>query len=232
MLADSAILLGDSHELLKTLPKNQFSLLLTDPPYCVSRKNNFSTIKRQGVDFGAWDQNFDQLKWIALAEPLLRPGASLVIWNDWKKLGDIAQFLETLNISVKRILTWHKNNPKPFNTKYMFAQATEHAIWAVKKPNKSFKKVYNGGYHHGVFKFPVELNSSHPTKKPDALFSELITKLTNPGDWILDPFAGSGTTAICAEKLNRKHLSIELDPSYHQLSLDQLAEVKATQIRN
>lgn len=226
MLTSSTILLGDSFKLLETLPKSWFSLLLTDPPYCVSRKNNFSTLNRQGVDFGSWDQTFDQFTWISKALPLLRPGASIVIWNDWKKLGAIAEFLEKEGMSVKRMLTWHKPNPSPFNCKYMFVQATEHAVWAV-KPNKGkLKKVYNGGYHHGVFRYPVETSENHPTKKPQGLFEELIKKLTNPGDWVLDPFAGVGTTALAAEKLNRNHVSIELNQDYFDAAQKSLTALR------
>jgi len=211
----SQLLHGDSLELLRDLPKNHFQLLLTDPPYCVSRPNNFNTMNRQGVDFGQWDQEFDQLAWLELALPLLKPGASIVIWNDWKKLGDIATFLENKDISVKRLLTWHKTNPMPANCKHMFLQATEHALWAVKKPKGKQKKIFNSNYHHGVFRFPVVQDKVHTTKKPDAMFTEIISVLTNKGDWILDPFAGAGTTAYAATKLGRNHVSIELDEVYH-----------------
>lgn len=212
---ESKILNGDSVELLPTLPKEHFQLLLTDPPYCVSRPNNFSTMNRQGVDFGEWDQEFDQLAWLDRAIPLVRPGGSIVIWNDWKKLGDIAAFLESKGVSVKRMLTWHKTNPSPFNCKYMFVQSTEHAIWAVKKPRGKKKKVYNSDYHHGVFSYGVARDKIHTTKKPQGLFEELITILTNPGDWVLDPFGGAGTTACAAKKLGRESVSIELDKDYY-----------------
>ena len=224
----SQLLQGDSLKILKELPENHFQLLLTDPPYCVSRPNNFSTMNRQGVDFGDWDREFDQLTWIELALPLLKPGASIVIWNDWKKLGAIASFLESQDVSVKRLLTWHKTNPRPANCKYMYLQATEHAIWAVKKPKGKQKKIYNGGYHHGVFRFPVVQDKVHSTKKPDALFEELILTLTNKNDWVLDPFAGAGTTAYAATTAGRNHVSIELDEDYYKHAVRHWEEAKCS----
>ena len=220
-LNKSQILNGDALDILPQLPDNFFSLLLTDPPYCISRKSNYHTMGRQGVDFGEWDRDFDQLSWLNLAIPKLRPWASVVIWNDWKKLGDIAEYLETvLKLQIKTVLTWIKTNPNPANCKRRFLQGTEHAIWAVKPgpKKKGVSWTYNEGYHPGWFRHSVVTNSSHPTKKPDLIFEEFITKLTNPGDWVLDPFGGGGTTAYAAERLSRKHLSIELDEDYYKIA--------------
>jgi len=178
---------------------------------------------RRGVDFGKWDKEFnDQTTWIKLAEPSLKPWGSIVIWNDWKKLGDIATFLEKeLKFQIKTVLTWIKANPNPANCNRRFLQGTEHAIWAVKPgpKKKGVSWAYNGGYHPGWFKHPVITNAEHPTKKPDAIFEEIIAKLTTSGDWVLDPFAGGGTTAYAAEKRARRHLSIELDENYHKMAM-------------
>jgi len=215
----SDIIYGDTLNLLPTLPEAYFDLILADPPYGVSQANNFHTMKRAGIDFGDWDKNFDQLSWITAAAPTLRPGGSIVIWNDWKNLGDIAKHLKKLDFKVKRMLTWHKSNPAPWNCKYMFVSSTEHAVWAVKKKKRGYKTVFNGGYHHGVFEYPVVKHPLHKTKKSDDLFKEIIEILTNKGDWVLDPFAGVGTTAYAAEITERNHLSIEIDKAYHKSAL-------------
>jgi len=223
----SDIIYGDTLLVLPTLSESSVDLLLTDPPYGISKENNYSTMGRQGIDFGDWDKNFDQLSWITAAAPVLRPGGSVVIWNDWKNLGDIAKHLKKLGFKIKRMLTWHKTNPSPFNCKYGFVSSTEHAVWAIKNPKRGYKKVFNGGYHHGVFRYPVVKHPVHKTKKPDGLFQELIEKLTNPGDWVLDPFAGVGTTAYAAESLDRKHLSIEIDKRYHECALQHWKTAKS-----
>jgi len=181
---------------------------------------------RQGVDFGSWDRNFhDQTTWIRLAEPALKPWGSLVIWNDWKKVGHIAEFLEEeLKFQIKTLLTWVKKNPNPANCKRRFLQGAEYAIWAVKPgpKKKGHSWTYNEGYHPGWFFHPVITNSPHPTKKPNKIYREIVAKLTNPGDWVLDPFAGVGTTAICSNELNRNHLSIELKKDYYKIAMQSL----------
>jgi site-specific DNA-methyltransferase (adenine-specific) len=209
----SNYILGDSWEEIPKLPDDFFRLVLADPPFEISRDNNFSTMGRT-MDFGKWDYNFDQTSWIDLIYPKLKKNGSLVIFNDWKKIGQVAQYAEKVGFIIKRPLTWVKNNPNPANAKRLFLQGTEHAVWLV----KGDKWVYNSTYHKGYFNYPVQ-RSEHPTKKPDGLYSELISILTNPGDFVLDPFSGSGTTGMCAAKLNRNFICIEKEETYHNIAL-------------
>jgi site-specific DNA-methyltransferase (adenine-specific) len=219
-LKTSQLILGDALTLLEQLPTNFASLINADPPYHVSRKSNLHTMGRQGVDLGKWDRSFDdQLTWIKLAAPALKPGGSLVIWMDWKKMGDIAKYLEKLGFYVKRMLTWVKPNPPPWNCDKMFLQGTEHAIWAVKKWRRKTPEIFNTNYHTGVFNYAPQ-QSDHPTKKPDGLFEEIISLLSNSGGWVIDPFAGAGTTIKACKKLNRKCISFEMDPQYYRLAMN------------
>lgn len=217
----SGLYSGDALKLLARLPESCVRLLLTDPPYNISRPNNFKSMGREGIDF-KWDGGFDQEAWIALAAPAVMPGGSIVIWNDWKNLGQVARALEANNFTVKCDLVWSKTNPKPANIKRRFVQAREYAIWAVKNGPKNTKWVFNKRpempYERGEFRYPVQ-RSPHPTKKPDGLFKEIIEILSNPGDLVLDPFAGGGTTAYASEVLSRLHISFELDPAYYDLAV-------------
>lgn len=220
-MENSAIFFGDCHFWLSRLPDNHFDLLLADPPYEISVDSNVHTMGRAGFQFGDWDKEFDQLTWITLALPKIRPGGSIVIWNDWKKLGMISEHLQKelglKNMKGFRPLVWHKSNPNPLNCKYMFTQGTEFAVCVTKPGGKS---TYNAGYHHGIFKYPINKTAAHRTKKQDGLFQEIIEALTNPGDWILDPFMGGGTTAFAAEKSGRKFIGIEKDEGYFKVATD------------
>lgn len=207
--------LGDCLDVLPHLPRERFSLILTDPPYEISRPNNFKTMGRSGIDFGKWDVGFDQYTWIDLALPLLQPGGSIVIFNDCWKVGEIGSYLENKGMLKKRVLVWEKTNPAPFNAKRGFLQGSELAVWAIKPPRKL--GIYNGGYHKGVFSHAIPKKRQHPTKKPTELFKTLIEKLTNEGDWILDPFAGEGTTAEAALSLNRRFVVCEKETKYYNL---------------
>jgi site-specific DNA-methyltransferase (adenine-specific)/modification methylase len=211
---NKGVMCGDSMQLLLGLPSDFFRLILTDPPYNVSQKNNLHTMKRKGVDFGAWDKGFDQTSWLSEAVRTLMPGGSIVLWNDWKNLGKISDCLEKLGLKPKRILTWEKNNPFPRNIKRSFTSTTEHALWAVKGGAKwVFNNRQKGSYERGVWRYPVQ-RSDHPTKKPDALFQDIVEILSEPGDWILDPFTGSGTTNYAAEVCGRNHVGIEMNPDF------------------
>lgn len=212
---ESKYINGDAYAEIPKLPDDFFQLVLADPPYEVSRENNFSSMNRFGVDFGNWDHQFDQKSWIDLIYPKLKKNGSLIIFNDWKKLGMIAEHCEKVGFETKRLLTWVKSNPNPANCKRLFLQGTEHAVWLV----KGKKWIYNSNYHKGYWKCSVQ-KSSHPNKKPDLIYQELIEIMTNPGDWVLDPFSGSGTTKDQCRKLDRNYVCIEKDLNFYQKALD------------
>lgn len=89
------LLQGDCLELMKNVPDESVDAIITDPPYNISRDNNFHTMGRAGIDFGEWDKGFDLTKWIDVAQPTLKKGGNIVIFNDWKNLSYIVESLET-----------------------------------------------------------------------------------------------------------------------------------------
>lgn len=219
-LQESKILNGDSLEIIPSLPDKSFDLLIADPPYDISRPSNVQSMGRAGLDFGDWDKGFDQFTWIDLVLPKLKPGAHIVIWNDWEKLGSIASFIRNrLNLPEDkhafRPIVWHKTNPNPLNCRSLFVQSMEFAVW-TKVPGA--KSTFNSKYNHGIFWINHSINKSadHPTKKPEGVFKEIINLLTNNGDWVLDPFLGGGTTAHACEELGRKFIGIEKDKIHYQ----------------
>ena len=211
--------------------KIQVDLILTDPPYNISKDNNFNTIGRVGIDFGMWDYGFDQTTWIREVTPLVKKNGSIIIFNDWKNMGLIAETLEECGFEVKDLLRWIKNNPMPRNTERRYVTDFEWAIWAVKKGAKwTFninKKVDK--YLRPEFKYPVPPGGSkrvHPTQKNLLLFEDLIEIHSNEGDLILDPFSGSATTALACKNKNREYICSEIDKSYYQKSLKRLINDK------
>jgi site-specific DNA-methyltransferase (adenine-specific) len=150
----------------------------------------------------------------------------MVIWNDWKLLGGIAAHLESLGMSVKRQMRWVKKNPVPRNMLRVPVQSDECCLWAVKPKKKwVFNKRKNVSYERGEFHHPVVRNSSHPNKKPDKIFQDIIKIFSNKEELILDPFAGAGTTAIAAQKLGRRHISFEKDYTYFNLASSELEKI-------
>lgn len=219
----SMIYHGKAEIFLPRVPPESVRLILTDPPYNTSRKNNFHTMGRTGIDFD-WDGDFDQEEWIRLADKALMKGGSLVIWNDWKNLGIIAHLLMDMGYDVKRNLTWIKSNPMPRNKERSIVQRTETGLWAVKPGAKwVFNRQKGKHYEDGLYQYGVPRAKKgrprHQSKKPDELFQNLIRTFTNKGELVLDPFAGGGTTAYAASKEGRKHISIEDAQEWYEESI-------------
>ena len=223
-LEHSKLLHGKALDHLADIPDGSIRLILTDPPYNVSKKNNLKTMNRKGIDFGEWDKGFDQLGWLDEAARVLMPSGSIVIWNDWKNLGSIANKLATLGFDIKNYLTYLKTNPWPRNMTRRFIQSTEHAFWAVKKsrrkwvfnprPDESYENgvfpftVPEDEQPNGIFRFSVQ-SDAHPNKKPNLMFMDLIRILSNGEDWVLDPYCGSGTICHASELVGRNFIAIE-----------------------
>ncbi len=210
----SGIYHGDALQLLKHLPPNSVDLLAADPPYNTSKANNFHTMGRTGINF-TWDGDFDQVTWLQVADPALKPGANVVIWNDWKNLGLIAAALEQLGYDIKRDMLFRKTNPMPRNITRSMVQRNEHGFWAVKRGAKwTFNPSPDRKYEDGVYEYPIPRASRgrprHETAKPVGMFQEIIRLLSNPRDVVLDPFVGGGTTAFAAAAEGRRYIAFEL----------------------
>lgn len=148
----------DYKEIVADIQKQglQVDCILTDPPYNISRKNNFTTMGRAGIDFGKWDYGFNQSEWIKQCVPLLKNGGSIIIFNDWKNLSYLVEALESSGCVIKDLLRWEKSNPMPRNVNARYVVDFECAIWAVKgKKRWVFNKPQNLPYLKAVFKAPV-----------------------------------------------------------------------------
>jgi site-specific DNA-methyltransferase (adenine-specific)/modification methylase len=230
---------GDSLHVLKELKEKHIKVqaIITDPPYNISKENNFSTLKdkygrqvnRTGIDFGEWDKNFDLFSWIKIANELIEEG-TFFIFNDWKNLGDISRYCETLGLETKDMFRWIKNNPMPRNRDRRYILDYEVAVWLTKG-----KWVFNRGNNKYLKpSFSTNLTSGkektiHPTQKPLELMEFLIETHTNEGDTVLDPFMGSGTTGVACKKLNRNFIGIELDPCYFEIAKERIQKQQPKQ---
>ncbi len=224
---------GDSYSLIKELKKNKIIVnhIITDPPYNISKSNNFSTMKnpRKGVNFGKWDFDFDLYSWIAEYVDILDNNGSMIIFCSYRFISHIITELEQNNMVVKDILIWQKSNPMPRNVNRRYVQDSEFAIWAVKKnATWVFNKPVETPYLRAFYKTPTVLGAertNHPTQKSLKLMEQIINVHTNPGEIVLDPFMGSGTTGVAALKNNRKFIGIELDTNYYEIALNRVKKI-------
>lgn len=212
---------ADFVEFLQARPPASVDLVLTDPPYAISRNTGFAACGARGVprlavcmDFGTWDHR--EIALDALAKPLyrvLRRGGSVIIFYDLWKLTTLATALRAAGFVQLRLIEWVKTNPVPLNSKRNYlTNSREIAVLAVKGGTPTFNSAYDNGQYH--YPIPNRVARYHPTQKPLPLFGDLVVKHSRPGDCIIDPFVGSGTTAIAALTHDRHFAGCDIDPNY------------------
>ena len=201
--------------------------IITDPPYMIAKKNNFHTMGRNGIDFGEWDKNVDLFSWLDRIPKLLSKNGSVVIFNDWKNLGDIARYCETLGLEIKDFLRWEKTNPMPRNRERRYITDYECAIWLVNKNAKWIFNRLNEKYQRPKFMCGIVSGNEktiHTTQKPIKLMEEIVKIHTNENDLILDCFMGSGSTGVACMNTGRRFIGIELDNNYFNIASKRIEE--------
>lgn len=206
---------------LMTVEGVKVDLVLTDPPYCVSRTHQlgFSNMGRAGMNYGDWDYNFDQKEWIKVTSPLVRNGGSMIIFNDWKNLSYVVEALIANGFIIKDLIRWEKSNPMPRNIDSRYVMDFEVAIWAVKGKGKwTFNRPEGVPYLKPVIRtgmVPGGKKRIHPTQKHVDVMKSLIEIHSNEDDIVFDPFAGSGTTGLACIYTGRRFIGSEIDKKYY-----------------
>ena len=178
------------------------------------------------MNYGEWDYYFDQKKWIREVSDLIKPGGTIIIFNDWKNLGVISEQLEKCGFIIKDIIRWIKTNPMPRNVDRRYVNDCEFAVWAVKEGKPwTFNKPKDIGYLKpeiitGVV--PGGKKRLHPTQKHMEVMKRLIEIHTNENDLVYDPFMGSGTTAVACKNKNRNVIGSEIDEKYYKILMERI----------
>lgn len=212
----------DCFKFLANIEKGTVDLVLTDPPYAISRKTGFQAPSKNGVErlavsmeFGKWDNQEIDLSRLAKAlHRVLRTGGTAIIWYDLWKLSYLADAMKEAGFKMIRLITWEKTNPVPLNQRATYlSNSREIAVCGV----KGGKPTFHSRYDNGVYSAPIPRHNGsriHPTQKPVDLFAVLICKHSNPGDLVIDPFLGSGTTAIAAYQEGRNFQGCDANAAY------------------
>lgn len=206
-----------------------FNCIITDIPYNVSRKNNFNTIGRKGLDFGEWDKEFDTLKWLENATKLVNKNGSMLIFCSIQQISFLITKLNELGFEHKDVIVWVKSNPMPRNIERRYVQSNEYILWVVKKGAKwTFNKPKDISYLKQIIENPIcagKERTEHPTQKPLELMKKLISIHTNENDYVLDCFMGSGSTGVACKLLNRNFVGVELDKNYFNIAKKRIEEI-------
>ena len=215
---ENTLLLGDCLDLLKVVPNESIDLVLTDPPYNISRENGFARLGRSGIDFGEWDKQFDLFGWLNELPRILTPNGSAVIFNDWKNIGEIAKYCESLGLVSKDFLRCVKSNPMPRNIDRRYVPDCECAVWITRAKAKWCFNRSAPTYQRPQYDFGTIANRLHPTQKPVSLMEEIIRIHSNENEIVLDPFMGSGSTCVAAINTGRKYIGFEKEPTYFEIA--------------
>lgn len=246
---------GDCIEMMSRISNEKIHLILTDPPYNASEggvnlPNNktggaYYKVNEKWDKFGDYSNYLDFTKaWIKEADRILTPNGSIMVCGSLHNIGEVIIALKELNYKFINLITWKKTNPMPSITKRTLTHSTEFIVWFAKGSGwtfnyKNMKKYAQGKQLRDVWEFPVcqgkerikgkNGRAAHPTQKPLEIFKRLIEMASNEEDTVLDPFIGSGTTAIASELLNRKWIGVDNNNEYIKIAnyrINDMVEVR------
>lgn len=207
---------GDCLELMRDIPDGSVDMICTDPPYGMSFQSNHRKERHNKIE------NDSSLEWIEdFTNEMFRVAKNNSAHYSFCSFHHVDKFKIAFEkkFTVKNILIWEKNNTSMGDLYGDFAPKYEMCFLLHKG-----RALIRGKRDPNIFKFARTRNELHPTQKPVDLMEYLISKFSDPGDVILDPFAGSGTTAIAALNTGRGYICIEKDPEYYKLATERVRE--------
>jgi len=241
----------NSLKIIKTIPSKTFDLVFADPPYNLQigeKLKRPDDSKVNGVN-DKWDQfksfeDYDNFckDWLTECKRILKDNGSIWVIGTYHNIFRIGYHIQNVGYWMLNDVIWRKNNPMPNFKGTRFTNAHETLIWASK--NKKSKYTFN--YQslkclnddlqmrsdwtlpicNGKERLKKNGKKVHSTQKPEALLHRIILATTNKGDTILDPFLGTGTTAVVAKKLGRKYFGIEKNKKYFKAANERINKAK------
>jgi modification methylase len=238
------ILDGDCVEIMNGLPEASVDLIFADPPYNLQLKGDLHRPDNSKVD--AVDDHWDQFAsfevydrftadWLAAAQRLLKPNGAIWVIGSYHNIFRVGTALQNAGFWILNDVVWRKANPMPNFRGMRLTNAHETMIWASKSENakptfnyEALKALNDGVQMRSDWVLPIcnggerlkdeNGDKAHPTQKPEALLHRVIVGSTNPGDVVLDPFFGTGTTGAVAKKLGRDFIGIEREEAYRRVA--------------
>lgn len=246
------ILVGDCIAEMEALPEASVDLIFADPPYFLQLADGLTRPDQSKVDAvdDEWDKfedfaHYDRFTrgWLAAARRVLKKDGAIWVIGSYHNIFRVGAALQDLGFWINNDVIWRKSNPMPNFRGTRFTNAHETLIWASR--SKQSKPVFNyqalkegndGVQMRSDWLFALCTggerlkdeadNKLHPTQKPEALLWRVLTATSRPGDVVLDPFFGTGTTGVAAKKLGRRFIGIEREPRYVNAALQRLAKAQ------
>ena len=245
---------GNSLEILKTIPSKTFDLVFADPPYNLQISKNLKRpddSKVNGVN-EKWDHfesfneydNFSK-KWLKECKRILKDNGSIWLIGTYHNIFRLGYHVQNMGFWILNDVIWKKNNPMPNFKGTRFTNAHETLIWSSKNKNskytfnyQSLKCLNDDLQMRSTWNFPIcngkerlkdKGQKVHSTQKPEALIHRILLASSNKNDLVLDPFLGTGTTAVVSKKLGRIFYGIEKDKKYFEAASKRIINTKTIQ---
>ena len=246
------VMVGDAVDLMRRLPPASVHAIFADPPYNLQLKGDLRRPDDSlvdGVD-AAWDRFADlgaydafTREWLSEARRVLRKDGTIWVIGSYHNIFRLGTALQDLGFWILNDVIWRKANPMPNFRGRRFTNAHETLIWAARSPESRYR------FNYAAMKSlneDLQMRSDwfiplctgaerlrdargaklHPTQKPEALLHRVILACTMPGEVVLDPFLGTGTTAAVAKRLGRRFIGLEREEAYANAAAARIAVVE------
>jgi len=250
------IIQGDCIEAMRALPAGSADLIFADPPYNLQLKNELRRPDNSRVDAvdDHWDQfgsfaEYDRFTrdWLAAARRVLKDTGAIWVIGSYHNIFRVGATLQDLGFWILNDVVWRKTNPMPNFRGRRFTNAHETLIWAAKGEKHAYtfnyeamKALNDDLQMRSDWNLPIcsgnerlkdeDGAKAHSTQKPESLLHRVIVSSTKPGDVVLDPFFGSGTTGAVAKRLGRRFIGIERDGEYVKVARRRIAQLDGFEI--
>jgi modification methylase len=243
------ILMGDCIAEMARLPDKSVDMIFADPPYNLQLGGDLFRPEGSRVDAvdDDWDK-FDSLtvyddftrEWLAEARRILKDNGTIWVIGSYHNIFRVGALLQDAEFWILNDVIWRKANPMPNFRGTRFTNAHETLIWCAKDEKarytfnyRAMKALNDDLQMRSDWVLPIcsgqervkdqDGVKAHPTQKPEALLYRILLACTKPGDVVLDPFFGTGTTGAVARRLGRRWIGIEREPSYVNVAKQRIA---------
>jgi modification methylase len=247
------IIRGDCVAALERLPEKSVDIVFADPPYNLQLDGDLRRPDQSKVD--AVDDDWDQFEsfaaydaftraWLLAARRVLKPNGTIWVIGSYHNIFRVGAIMQDLGFWILNDIVWRKTNPMPNFRGRRFQNAHETMIWASRDASakgytfnyEAMKAANDDLQMRSDWLFPIctgaerlkgeDGSKVHPTQKPEALLARIMMASTKPGDVVLDPFFGSGTTGAVAKRLGRHFVGIEREQAYIDAAAARIAAVE------
>ncbi len=248
----NTILDGDCIEVMRSLPESSVDLIFADPPYNLQLRGELHRPDNSKVDAVTdhWDQFssfevYDRFTrdWLSAARRILKPNGAIWVIGSYHNVFRMGAELQNQGFWILNDVVWRKSNPMPNFKGKRFTNAHETLIWASKDESSRYtfnyealKALNEGVQMRSDWVIPICTgherikdeagDKAHPTQKPEGLLHRVLIGTTNPGDVVLDPFFGTGTTGAVAKMLGRNFIGIEREVAYREVATKRIEGIR------